>query len=183
MVDNCWFARGWVWPQTKWRRFPQSVLDDWRLSVAVCGRAQRSPACGFLFFSGDGWGGGGGGGSGWVRQRCRVSCVTGASNWYWLTIVQGLLSLQQVKVEGECFYFFCFFTFIHFPLSSLSLSFLFHLLHYLFCLSSPFLWETTEDDVSLNPNTINQKSFVLVSDCHWALFFVSMKLWGYFLPY
>ena len=65
-----------------------------------------------------GWGWGG-----WVRQRCRVSYVTGASNWCWLTIGQGLVSLQQVRVEGECFYFFCFFTFIHFPLSLLSLSF------------------------------------------------------------
>ena len=52
--------------------------------------------------------------SGLVRQRCRVSCVTVASNWYWLTVGQGLLSLQQVKVEGECFYFLSFFTFIHF---------------------------------------------------------------------
>ena len=60
---------------------------------------------------------------GWVRQRCRVSCVTRASNWYWHIVGQGLLSLQQVGIEGECFYF-CFFTFIHFPLSSLSLSFI-----------------------------------------------------------
>ena len=35
-----------------------------------------------------------------------------------------LLSLQQVRVEGDCFYFFCFFNFIHFPLSPLSLSFI-----------------------------------------------------------
>ena len=62
---------------------------------------------------------------GWLgRQRCCVSCVTGASSWDWLTAGQGLLSLQQVRVEGECFYFFCFSTFIHFPLSSLSLSFI-----------------------------------------------------------
>ena len=52
-----------------------------------------------------------GGEGGWVRQRCRISCVTRASNWYWLTVRQGLLSLQQVWVEGECFYF-CFFTFV-----------------------------------------------------------------------
>ena len=59
----------------------------------------------------------------WVRQRCRVSCVTGASNWYRLTVEQGLLSSQQVRVERECFYFFCFFTVIHFhfsPVPSLS---------------------------------------------------------------
>ena len=40
---------------------------------------------------------------------------------------------------------------------------LFHLFYYLFYLFSPFLWETTQNDlqnlrvdVSLNPNTINQ---------------------------
>ena len=64
-------------------------------------------------------------GGGWVRQRCRLSCITGVSNWNWLTVGQGLLSLQQVRVEEEGFYFFCFFTFIHFPLSPLSLSFIF----------------------------------------------------------
>ena len=30
---------------------------------------------------------------GWVWRRCRVSYVTGVSNWYWLTVGQGLLSL------------------------------------------------------------------------------------------
>ena len=63
-------------------------------------------------------------GAGWVRQRCHVSCITGASNWYWPTVGQGLLSLQQVRVKGECFYFFCFLTFIHFPLSTVFLSFI-----------------------------------------------------------
>ena len=53
-----------------------------------------------------------------------VSYITGASNWYWLAVGQGLLSLYWVRVEGECFYFFCFFTFIPVPLSSLSLSFI-----------------------------------------------------------
>ena len=43
-------------------------------------------------------------GGGWVRQRCHVSYATGASNWYSLTVGQGLLSLQQVRVEGEMFY-------------------------------------------------------------------------------
>ena len=57
-------------------------------------------------------------------RRCRVSSVTGASNWYWLPVGQGLLSLKQVRVEGECFYFFCFFTFTPVSLSSLSLSFI-----------------------------------------------------------
>ena len=82
-------------------------------------------------------------GGGWVMQRCRVSCITGASDWYWFTVGQGLLSLQQVRVEGECFYFL----FLHFhSLSSFSSVPLFHLLYYLFYLSSPFLWETTEND-------------------------------------
>ena len=44
-------------------------------------------------------------GGGWERQRCCVSCVSGVSNWYWLTVGQGLLPLQQVGVEGECFYY------------------------------------------------------------------------------
>ena len=38
-----------------------------------------------------------------MRQRCCVSCVTVASNRYWLTVGQGLISLQQVRVEGVCF--------------------------------------------------------------------------------
>ena len=61
---------------------------------------------------------------GWVRQRCPVAFVTGASNWYWLTVGQGLLSLQQLKVERKCCYFFFSITFFHFPPSSLSLSFI-----------------------------------------------------------
>ena len=63
-------------------------------------------------------------GGGRVVRRCCVSYITGASNWYWLTAGQGLLSLRRVRVEGGCFYFFCFFTFIPVPLSSLSLSFI-----------------------------------------------------------
>ena len=59
-----------------------------------------------------------------LRQRCHVSYVTGASYWDWFTVGQGLLSLQQVRVKGECFYFFCFFTFIHFPISPLSFIYL-----------------------------------------------------------
>ena len=79
-----------------------------------------------------------------------VAFVSGVSNWYWLTVGQGLLSLQQVRVEGNCCYFFCSFTCFYFPLSSLPL---FHLFYYLFYLFSPFLWETRVD-VLLNPNTI-----------------------------
>ena len=61
-----------------------------------------------------------------------------------LTAGQGLLSLQQVEIEEECFYFFFFFTFIYFPFSPVPL---FHPLYYSFCLSSPFLWETTQNDL------------------------------------
>ena len=41
----------------------------------------------------------------------------------WLTVGQGLLSLQQVRVESECFYFL-FLHLIHFSLSPLSFSFI-----------------------------------------------------------
>ena len=85
---------------------------------------------------------------GWLGEA-KVSC-----NWYWLTVGQGLLSLQQIKVEGECFYF-CFFTFIHFPFSPVPL---FHLLNYLLSLFSLSLGDDTKwptrVDVSLNPNSI-----------------------------
>ena len=87
--------------------------------------------------------GGGVGLSVWVRQRYHVSYVTGAYNSYWLTVGQGLMSLQWVRVEGECFYFFFSFTFIQFPFSPVPL---FPPLYYLFYLSSPFLWETTQND-------------------------------------
>ena len=59
-----------------------------------------------------------------VVRRCRVSYLTGTSNSYWLTVGKGLLSLKQVRLEGECFYFFCFFNFIPVPPSSLFLSFI-----------------------------------------------------------
>ena len=73
---------------------------------------------------------------------------------YWLAVGQGLLSLQQVRVEGDVFIT---------SVSSLSFSPficpLFHLFSYLFYLSSPFLWEMAQIDQqvdrSLSPNTIN----------------------------
>ena len=89
--------------------------------------------------------------------EAKVSCVLRhrAFNWYLLTVGQGLLSLQKVKVEGECFYFFCFFTFIHFPFSTVPL---FYLLYCLLSLFSLFLGDDTKwptsVDVSLNPNSI-----------------------------
>ena len=55
----------------------------------------------------------------WVRQRCHVSYITVSSNRDLHTVGQGLLSLQQVRVEGEIF------------ISSVSsLSFIFFLLPY-----------------------------------------------------
>ena len=75
----------------------------------------------------------------------------------------------SIKVEGECFYFFCFFPFIPVPLSSLSISFISSAISFL-SFSAPLLsllslfslslgddtkWPTRVD-VSLNPNTISQ---------------------------
>ena len=34
-------------------------------------------------------------GGGRVWRRCRISCVTWVSNWYWLTVGQGLLSCRR----------------------------------------------------------------------------------------
>ena len=62
---------------------------------------------------------------------------------YWLSVGHGLLSLQQVRVEGECFYFFCFFTLIHFPLSPLSLSFISSTISSISGLS---VWEMSQND-------------------------------------
>ena len=39
----------------------------------------------------------------WARSAARVCCITGASNWYWLTVGQGLLPLQQVGLERNVF--------------------------------------------------------------------------------
>ena len=61
-----------------------------------------------------------------------------------LLLGKAMLSLQKVGVDGNVFIS---------SVSSLSfifvspLSHLFHLLYYLFCLSSPFLWETTQNDL------------------------------------
>ena len=134
---------------------------------------------------------------GWVMQRCRVSYVTRASSWYWLTVGQGLLSLQQVRVEEECFYFFFFFFFFFFHFRSVFSFFtvpLFHLLYFLFLFSPP-LRETTlpgfrvspfsqGDDtkwptmvfVSFNPNTINQ-SIVTFSGRTAASLNFKRRLW------
>ena len=95
---------------------------------------------------------------GWVRQRCRVSCVIRASNWYWLTGGQGLLSLQQVRVEGGMFFISSVsslsFVFLFLPCPSLS-CLLSHLSLFSLSLEDDTKWPTRVD-VSLNPNTINQ---------------------------
>ena len=61
---------------------------------------------------------------GWLGEA-KVSCILRhrVSNWYLLTGGQGLLSLQKVKVEGECFLFLLFLLFHSFsflPCPSLS---------------------------------------------------------------
>ena len=94
-------------------------------------------------------------GGGRMVRRC-VSCVTGAYNWYWLTVGQGLLSLLQVRVAGKGRRgMFLFLLFLHYhscssffpvPLSSL-LSF------FSLSLGDDTKWPTRAD-VSLNPNTI-----------------------------
>ena len=121
---------------------------------------------------------------GWVRRRCPVAFVTGASNWYWLTVGQVLLSLQQVGVEGECYLFFSLTFFLPYPS---------HLLYYLFSLFSPFLWETTQNDpirvdMSFNPNAIKRlsKLWVLRSEATWCNIWSGSKLFathGFYLKY
>ena len=95
------------------------------------------------------------------NQKPHVTGQGGASNWDWLTVGLGLLSLQQVRVEGGGNVFIS-------SVSSLSLIFLFLLLT---SLSSPLLSllslfslslvdDTklpTKGDVSLNPNTTNHR--------------------------
>ena len=90
----------------------------------------------------------------------KVSCILRhrAFNWYWLTAGQGLLSLYQVRVERECYYFFCFLTFTPVRLSScpsLSSSLLSLLSLFSLSLGDDTKWPTRVV-VSLNPNTINQ---------------------------
>ena len=108
---------------------------------------------------------------GWLGEA-KVSCfLHHQSNWYGLIVWQGLLSLQQVRVEGECFYFFCLLlSFIYLVLTCPSLSSPLLSLLSLFSLSlgDDTKWPTRVD-VSLNPNTINQKHFLFVNICsfHW----------------
>ena len=50
---------------------------------------------------------------------------------------------SQSVEAGGCYYFFCFYTFIHFPNSLLTFSFICAAIS---CLFSPFLWEMTQND-------------------------------------
>ena len=99
------------------------------------------------------------------------------------------------KGRGVMFYFFCFFTFIPVPLSSLSLSFISSAI-YLLSLFSLSLGDDTKwptrVDLSLNLNSINQKKKSLFASC--LTFYMELQvyfflhhvlhLWGdiYFLP-
>ena len=55
-------------------------------------------------------------------SKSMFSIITWASKWYWLTVGHGLLSLQQIRVEGEFSYSVSSLSF--FFLSPLSLSFI-----------------------------------------------------------
>ena len=70
-----------------------------------------------------------------MRQRLHISL---------LTVGEGLLSLQQVRVEGIVF-ISSVSSLIH-SFSSFSPVPIFHLFYYLFYLSSPFLWDMTQND-------------------------------------
>ena len=82
----------------------------------------------------------------------------------YITVGQGLLSLQQVSVEGECCYFFSSFTFFHCPLSSLPLSFIFSTISSVSFL--PYFGRRHQmsykgwHQVSFSPNTIFDINFL-----------------------
>ena len=80
---------------------------------------------------------------GWVRQWYLVSYVTGVPYWDWLSWARPAI-LVAGKGRGGMFLILLFLHFHSF--SSISPARLFHLLFYLFCLFSPFLWETTQND-------------------------------------
>ena len=107
----------------------------------------------------EGWGEGGGA----VRvslEEAKVLCILYHRDiqLIFASSLAGLLSLQQVRVEGVCFFFpsvsSLSFLFLFLPCPSLSSP----LLLFLFSLSmgNDTKWPTRVD-VSFNPNTINQK--------------------------
>ena len=91
-------------------------------------------------------------GIGRVVRRCHVSCVTGASNWYWLTVGQGI----PVAGKGtRRMFLFLLFLYFHsfssfFPVPR------FHLFYYLFPFSGRRHKMTHKDWSVVKPNTINQ---------------------------
>ena len=102
-------------------------------------------------------------------ERCHVSYVTGASNWYsdysWARTVI-LIAGKGRGGGGGCFFFylFCFFTFVPDPLSSLYLSFISSTVSSISFL--PFSGRrhkmTQRVDVSLNPSTIKTKEITFL---------------------
>ena len=93
-VDATWSRRIDVDTTSFWRCVPTGILIFLTLTTLWSDSADDKlvtfqnvvcwnfyPACKVLI------------GGGWVVQRCHVSYVTGASNGYWLTVGQGLLSL------------------------------------------------------------------------------------------
>ena len=121
-------------------------------------------------------------GGDWVKQGCRVSYITGPSKWDWLTAGQILLFLQQVMVEGECFYisFVSSLAFIFLFLSWPSLSWP---LYYLFCFSSSFIlgddtkWPTRID---LSLNSITNKNWWLIRPVLSQNYLLYWKFWRKF---
>ena len=97
-------------------------------------------------------------GFGWVRQRCKGVVYLSPSGHPLILVYSWARPavLAAGMEEGQCFYFFCVFTFIHFPLSPLSLSFISSTIY---SISSPFSGRrhkmTHKDWRVVNPNTIN----------------------------
>ena len=67
------------------------------------------------------------------------------------------LQMGKVRVEGECFYFVCFFTFILVSLSFLSHTFISSTISSISFLPFSGRRHKMTHEVSLNPNTVNRK--------------------------
>ena len=91
---------------------------------------------------------------GWLGEA-KVSCIL-RHRGVELILAYSLARLAILEA-GKSSYFFCFFTLIHYY----SFSFSFPFISCTISSSSPFLWETTQNDsitrvdISLNSNTIN----------------------------
>ena len=77
---------------------------------------------------------------GWLGEA-KVSCILRQTD----TGLQFSKACYPLAGKGRrgMFLFHLFFIVIHFPFSPVPL---FHIIYYLFCLSSPFLWERTQND-------------------------------------